>query len=277
MPAKLVVVGTGIQLVRHVTLEARMHIEQAEKVLYLVADPVTATWIERLNPTAESLFSCYSEGRPRMEAYQKMVDLILESLGKGLNVCVVFYGHPGVFVFPSHEAIRQARLTGFSAVMLPGISAEDCLFADLGIDPARGGCQSYEATDFLIHKRKFDPTSSLILWQVGLIGRLEYRRSGYFDDKRGIRVLAEVLADQYGPRHETVMYEAAQYPIYDPVISRVPITDLLESKISPIATLYVPPKPTVPDDSMLAKLGILRSEIRTRASCWDERSNPQDV
>src|SRR5438105_12841060 len=27
---------------------------------------------------------------------------------------------------------------------LPGISVEDCLFADLGVDPI-GGCQSYEA------------------------------------------------------------------------------------------------------------------------------------
>jgi len=31
--------------------------------------------------------------------------------------------------------------------MLPGISAEDCLVADLGIDPASSGCQSYEAND----------------------------------------------------------------------------------------------------------------------------------
>jgi hypothetical protein len=35
--------------------------------------------------------------------------------------------------------------------MLPAISAEDCLFADLGVDPADHGCPSYEATDFLVH------------------------------------------------------------------------------------------------------------------------------
>ena len=54
-----------------------------------------------------------------------------------------------VFVQPSHESIAIARLEGFSARMLPGISAEDCLFADIGLDPGKDGCQSFEATDFL--------------------------------------------------------------------------------------------------------------------------------
>ena len=34
--------------------------------------------------------------------------------------------------------------------MLPGISAEDCLLADLGVDSAHNGLQSLEATDLLI-------------------------------------------------------------------------------------------------------------------------------
>ena len=48
---------------------------------------------------------------------------------------------------------------GFNAQMLAGISAEDCLFADLGLDPGKNGCQSFEATDFLIRRRQFEPTS----------------------------------------------------------------------------------------------------------------------
>jgi len=56
-----------------------------------------------------------------------MVERILKNVKDGFKVCVVFYGHPGVFVQPSHEAIRIARLEGFSARMLPGISAEELL------------------------------------------------------------------------------------------------------------------------------------------------------
>jgi hypothetical protein len=65
-------------------------------------------------------------------------------------------------VDPAHESIRRARMEGISACMLPGISAEDCLFAELGIEPSENGCQSFEATDFLVYKRKFDNRSSLI-------------------------------------------------------------------------------------------------------------------
>ena len=86
-------------------------------------------------PNRHSLFTV--EGRSRLDTYQDMVDRILACVREGSDVCVAFYGHPGVFVYPSHEAIKRARIEGYKATMLPGISAEDCLFADLGIDPGK--------------------------------------------------------------------------------------------------------------------------------------------
>src|SRR6476620_513542 len=132
-----------------------MIIEQSDKVLYLVNDPVSELWIARMNPNSESLKALYLGGKYRADTYKEMTELTLRYVREGLNVCVVYYGHPGVVVTPSHESIRQARAEGFNARMLPGISAEDCLFADLGIDPGTRGCQSFEATDFLLNRRKF--------------------------------------------------------------------------------------------------------------------------
>ena len=43
------------------------------------------------------------------------------------------------------------------------MSAEDCLFADLGLDPAVVGCAQYEATDLLIYGRRPDPSAALIV------------------------------------------------------------------------------------------------------------------
>jgi 16S rRNA C1402 (ribose-2'-O) methylase RsmI len=51
----LFIVGTGIHLVGDLTLAAKARIEQADKVLYAVADPVTAKWLQSLNVTAEAL------------------------------------------------------------------------------------------------------------------------------------------------------------------------------------------------------------------------------
>jgi len=63
-------------------------------------------------------------------------------------------GQPGMFADPLHDAIGRVRAAGRPALMLPGISAEECLFADRGIDPAQTGACSFEATDFLVHHRQ---------------------------------------------------------------------------------------------------------------------------
>ena len=148
-----------------------MAIANADVVLTLVTEPVMHATVERLNPETRSLQEHYVLGRePRPTAYEAMVEEILAHVRRGLDVCAAFYGHPGVFVAPSHEAVRRAREEGFRARMLPGVSAEDCLFADLGVDPARFGCQSYEATDFLVHGSRVDPTATLVLWQIGTVG-----------------------------------------------------------------------------------------------------------
>ena len=104
---------------------------------------------------------------------------MLKEVRAGSKVVGVFYGHPGVFVFPSHRAIAIARQEGYQARMLPGISAEDCLYADLGIDPGITGCHMYEATDFLLHEKPVDKTGHLILWQVGVVGVLDFNYRGY--------------------------------------------------------------------------------------------------
>jgi len=168
-------VGTGIKAIAHVTREAQHRLERADKVLHVLADPVTIRWVTELNASAESLETLYETGRPRSETYRAMVERTLGWVRRGAAVCLALYGHAGVFAAPGHEAVRQARSEGYQAEMLPAVSAEDCLFADLGMDPATAGCQSYEATDFLLRPKRFDVSVPLILWQVGIIGELGYQ------------------------------------------------------------------------------------------------------
>lgn len=238
--ATLIVVGTGIKAVGHLTADAQHWIARADKLLHVVADPITDLALRQLNPSAESMRSLYGSDRRRRATYDAMVERILAALGEHALVCAVFYGHPGVFVRPSHDAIRRAREAGHVAMMLPGISAEDCMIADLGIDPAREGWQTFEATDFLVHRRRFDPCSSLVLWQVGAIGEL-----GLLDrpvDRTKLGVLVDVLAASHGRAHEVVVYEAAVLPTCEPLIHRTELASLVDAPISPLSTLYVPPR-----------------------------------
>jgi uncharacterized protein YabN with tetrapyrrole methylase and pyrophosphatase domain len=239
----LVVVGTGITLARQTTLEAVACIQRAEKLFFLVTNPATEGWIRRLNPSATTLEDCYNEGKSRFKTYREMADRILAAVRAGLQVCAAFYGHPGVFVRPSHDAIRRARREGFPARMLPGVSAEDCLFADLGMNPGEEGCQSFEATDFLACRRRFDPSSALILWQVGVLGEPGVRKSMACRPER-LRVLTDVLRRHYSARHPVVLYEAAQFPICEPMIERMPLAKLPQATVLPLTTLYVPPRPS---------------------------------
>ena len=254
MSGTLTIVGTGIS-VSQLTHEARTHIARAEKLFHLVADPITKARIEELNYTAESLFDSYTPGKERMESYLEMVERMLTPVREGKNVCVALYGHPGVFVYPSHKAIMQARKEGFEAKMLPAVSAEDCLFCDIGFDPARTGCQSYEATDFLLFKRKFDQTSALVLWQIGVVGDLTFQYPRY--KNKGLSVLVEYLQQFYSPEHDVVVYEASSIVLCEPKIAWLPLSDLASFEVTPISTLYIPPSGDAEiDEEMASRLGL---------------------
>jgi precorrin-6B methylase 1 len=235
----LVVVGIGIRAAGQMTFDAMAWIKMAEKVLYIVNDAVAEEIVCQLNPSAESLAGLYADGKLRTETYQEMVERILDSVRSGRVTCVVSYGHPGVFSHPAHEAIRRARAEGYAAKMLPGISAEDCLFADLGIDPSTSGCQSFESTEFLINSHALDVTSHVILWQIGVVGDWTYKKMGY--DHPGLPMLAERLCHSYPPNHAAYLYEAAAFLGCDPVIRPITIASLPQAEPSPLATLYIPP------------------------------------
>jgi precorrin-3B methylase len=249
----LIVVGTGIRLVSQITTEAENAIRYADRVLYACAEGAESQWIEMLNPRSESLDLLLQFDQPRTVTYRQTVDRILACVRFGYRVCVVFYGHPGVFAYAPHESIRRARIEGFSAVMLPAISAEDCLFADLGVDPGHG-YQSFEATDFLIHRKRISVFNLVVFWQIGMIGEAGYKKS---PNVTGLRALVETLCSMYPKNHPVVVYEASQYPITPPIIQKVQLSDLETAQISAYSTLFVPPL-QIPkaNSAILQRLGL---------------------
>ena len=235
----LTVVGTGIKSISHLTIEVQAHIVHADKVLYLVNEPAMMEWIKSANATTESLEPIYYRYSARQDSYQAITHYILDSLIENKNVCVVIYGHPCIFAQPAMDAVIIAREKGYSAQIFPAISAEDCLFADLCIDPGAVGAQSFEATDFLIYQRKFDNSSHLILWQVGVMGVLGHPEN--HNNAKNALVLSEYLSDFYPRQHKIILYQAAQYPHFEPTITTLMLAELQEADFSELSTLYIPP------------------------------------
>lgn len=246
----LVCVGTGMSLAGQVTPIAKSHIEQADIVLAAVASPFSRQW---LIDTAKS-FVCLAqyygdgsdEGKSRDVTYEQMVERIMSEVRAGKQVCAAFYGHPGIFACIAHRAINVAKSEGFSAQMLPGISAEDCLVADLGMDPGATGLQSMEATQFLIYRRAIDPTSMLVLWQVGLSGDLSLKK--FSTDEQKLCLLVEKLSRIYPLTHQVILYEAATNVMEQTRIDKLPLSQLPQANLSTVTTLVIPPSEQLQQD-----------------------------
>lgn len=235
----LTLIGVGYSAAGHITPEALVSIESADTVFFLVDDPLAQRWLRSLRPDAVSLYRFAEKGKELSDCCSDMVRHVLGEALAGRRVAVAFDGHPGVGVFPSREMRRRASEEGLKFRMLPGISAADCLFADLGVDP-RIGCQIFAANHLLERRFKLDRRSGLILFQLGAIGITRYRTDGRVS-RTGLRQLVDFLGKFYRPEHEVVVYEAAMTPISGPRIAKLPLRRLSRAPVTPISTLYVPP------------------------------------
>ncbi len=235
----LVNVGLGMTLGAHITPISRSYIEKADVVFVGASNNLVEQWVETMNNNVISLQQFYQEGTSRMITYKKMVEVIMKEVRKGKKVCGAFYGHPGVFAWPPHQSIKQAQSEGFKAHMEPGISAEDCLYADLEIDPGTYGCIHYEATQFLYKNKKIDTTSYVVLWQVGVVGDKSLTRfSVESDDKQ---MLVDALLKYYQEDQEVILYECALLAIEMPRIERVRLYELAMKSVTLKTTVVIPP------------------------------------
>lgn len=258
---RFVAVGLGMMLGAHLSPRARSEIEDADVVFGLVSNALVELWLQDMRPDLRSLQPFYAEGKRRTESYREMIEAMIGEVRAGRRVCGVFYGHPGVFAQVPHHAVREARSAGFEAEMHPGISAEDCLYADLGIDPGTFGCQHYEASQLMFHRRRIDLAAYLVLWQVGLAGDRSLSR--YSTSAAHRRLLVELLVEHgYPPGHEVIVYEAATLPIHAPRMDRMPLHALAEADLGLASTLVVPPAQAMERNvALLARLEALDAAL----------------
>ena len=258
MSGSLVCVGTGMTLGAHISPISKSYIEQADVVFSLMSNGIVERWIEEMNSDVRSLQPFYQEGKNRHITYREMTDAILTEVRKGKKVVAAFYGHPGVFACVAHKAIAQASKENIPAHMEPGISAEDCLFADLCIDPGNTGCQHYETSQFMFYQRNIDPSAYLILWQLGVAGDKSVAKYATSDAYR--QVLVDLLAENYPLDHVVVLYQAKVVPIDKIRKEEVLLRDLPSAEVHMHTTLVIPPCKKMQDNhKVLQKLAAIEA------------------
>lgn len=84
-PGQLIVVGSGIASINQLTLQAVAHIEQADLVCYMVADPSTEAYIRTKNPNNFDLYVFYDENKMRIDTYVQMAEVSLFNRVRAYN------------------------------------------------------------------------------------------------------------------------------------------------------------------------------------------------
>jgi precorrin-3B methylase len=259
-PGRLVCIGTGICHAEQITLVARTYLQRADVVYGVMPNSVADDWIRQNNPNYVNMQKYYAQGKPRTQTYMDMAQAMLEEVRAGKDVCCALYGHPGVMANIAHLAVGLTRQAGFAAKMEPGVSAEDCLFADLGLDPCYHGCTSHEVTQLMFTNHTVDPNAVLILWQISLAA--EHTLTKFNTTSENLQLTVDFLSKWYDLDHEVIIYEAAFLPGHSPRIERLALKDLPDAELKPESTLVILPKERADyNKDMLARFGVNESDL----------------
>jgi precorrin-2 methylase len=242
MAGRLIIAGTGISAIAHLTAETIGYIKSADHVFYHATSGVMATKIHTLNPKATDLYALYGEEKVRTKTYVQMCELMLKEVRAGKTVVGLFHGHPGFFVKAGRRALAIADDEGYPTLLVPGISTPDCLLADLRIDPGFIGVQILKASHVLREGAILATNNHMILLQVSSVGDNTFSFSGYKHAK--VEKLFEKLISVYGPDHESVYYVAPIFPGFSPVINMRSLGEYRSPEIQATigsCSLYLPP------------------------------------
>ena len=131
----LTVIGTGIRAVTQLTIESLAAMATAEELLHVIGEPIQEEALLAINPKARTMTGFYADGLVRNATYEAMVREMLSCVAAGKRTVAAFYGHP------EYSPTRRTRPSAVPAppvtrpACFPAVSAEDCLFADLGRTP----------------------------------------------------------------------------------------------------------------------------------------------
>lgn len=239
-PTDIFVVGLGIKSVLQVTREAEEAVKLCRKVFLVDSAFGVQEYVRALCPEVVSLLGLYEEGGSRRDTYRAMAAHVLDEALEGPPVAFATYGHPQMYVHPTHLIRKGAAALDLRVRVIPGVSTLDAIVTDLGFDPGPNGLQMYEATDLLTKARPLQPDVPCLLWQVSAV------ETGLYSARRGSRNrfvrLQRYLLQTYPAGHPVTMVLSSTYPLIEPLMETFPLGELAERLADglQIGTLFIP-------------------------------------
>jgi uncharacterized protein YabN with tetrapyrrole methylase and pyrophosphatase domain len=245
------IVGLGIVNVRQITHEVDEALRRSREVLLVAQSFGMIEYLNQFCSNVTDLSVAYHEGDNRMNAYNMMTAKVIEASLDHPPVTFALYGHPLVFAWPPFQILRMAPLFNLRVKILPGISAMDCLFIDLKLDPA-GGLQIYEATDILLRQRPLQPDVACLIWQIGAVETQLYSMATSKPER--FKRIKNYLLKYYPLEHKVIAVYSSSFPLVPSLLTEFALRDFeaYSQEIHPGATLYIPPlrPPSLVDDEL---------------------------
>jgi hypothetical protein len=174
-----------------------------------------------------------------MKVYLSMAEEVVQEAMRSRRVAVVLYGHPIVGSTISQMIFNRAAAQSVSVQARAAISSLDCLFADIGFDPAIEGALILDASQVSHRKNLFGADISLVLLQIGLTG-IYHVPSLTMPLRPVLEPLVLRLTNTYGPEHSVMLYEAPVHILLQPRLKWCRLTDLSAQTMTLATTLFVP-------------------------------------
>ena len=234
------IVGLGIVSIHQITHEVEAAMQRSREILYLANGFGLAEYLSQLCSHVTDLSATYQEGEDRMNAYNMMTAKVIEAALDHSPVTFALYGHPLVFAWPPFQILKVASLLGLRTKILPGVSAMDCLFVDLKVDPAEG-LQMYEATDLLLRQIPLFPYIPCLIWQIGAVETRLYSQSTSKPER--FSRTKNYLLKYYPPDHKVTAVYSSSFPLVPSQLTTFALKDMemYAQDLSSGVTLYIPP------------------------------------
>lgn len=256
MTYDIYVVGIGIKWIEHITLEVDRVLGSCNEILYIERAPGIEEYFRKKCERTTNLTDLYAENSDRSKTYHEMAARVIEAALERSPVVFALYGHPTIYAFPPFLVREMANPLGLNVKILPGISALDCLFCDLAVDPSVNGIQMFEATDLLLRKHPINTTAATVIWQIGSLETALFS-SARSAAHRFVR-FKQYLLGFFPKDHPMYAVYSQPHPMLKSQIHRFEIDRIEEfsSILHSAVTLYIPPiSPSeVKDEELLTSL-----------------------
>jgi uncharacterized protein YabN with tetrapyrrole methylase and pyrophosphatase domain len=257
MPCDLYIVGLGVSIPEHLTIQAITAMSKCSKFFSIVQEPVNL-WLpsEKIgNVEVINLLNAYVDGGLRTENYDRAAKMVLEASGHGDPVAYITYGNAMAYDSVAQRIVKKASDSGLSTQVVPGISSLDSILCDLQVDMAPA-IQVFEATWLLAFEIVPRVDTHVILVQMGSFG--SYR--AHYSRKLNGAALTELIAlltSVYPKDHTVSLVRSTASGQQPEKVTKFKIERLCEATAEELsgASLYIPAlTQPAPNAALLSRL-----------------------